>query len=172
MGRFMARDYVTIREEQRDGRAGVDGDLRRPGPAQVRAGQGDPAGRPATASSAPPGARRSRGWRCRSTTGRGCRRRSTAGEDAAFAWTIWSLDWGSPAPGEHTITSRAIDTAGQIQPAPDDPWIANKQTYWESNGQVTPAKVLVTDRDRLPSRDLNEGENHARYLVERTFPDG
>ena len=42
-------------------------------------------------------------------------------EEAEFAWKIWSLDWPNPAPGEHTVTSRAIDTAGQIQPAMDDP---------------------------------------------------
>ena len=53
-----------------------------------------------------------------------------------FAWRSWHLDW-SPAPGEHTVTSRAIDTAGNIQPAMDDPSIATKKTYWESNGQVT-----------------------------------
>jgi hypothetical protein len=53
-----------------------------------------------------------------------------------FAWRLWSLDW-SPAPGDHTITSRAIDTAGNIQPAADAPAIANKKTYWESNGQIT-----------------------------------
>ena len=32
---------------------------------------------------------------------------------------------------------RAISTAGEIQPAMDDPLIAKKHTYWESNGQVT-----------------------------------
>jgi hypothetical protein len=58
-------------------------------------------------------------------------------EEAKFAWRIWSLDWEKPASGEHTITSRAIDTAGDIQPAMDDPHIAKKHTYWESNGQVT-----------------------------------
>jgi hypothetical protein len=59
------------------------------------------------------------------------------GEDAEFAWKRWSLAWSNPSPGEHSITSRAIDTEGQIQPAQDDPWIAGKHTYWESNGQVT-----------------------------------
>ena len=39
--------------------------------------------------------------------------------------------------GEHTITSRAIDRSGNVQPAMDDPLIANKKTYWESNGQIT-----------------------------------
>lgn len=58
-------------------------------------------------------------------------------EEAEFAWKIWSLDWPNPSPGEHTVTTRAIDTAGRIQPAMDDPWIAKKHTYWESNGQVT-----------------------------------
>jgi DMSO/TMAO reductase YedYZ molybdopterin-dependent catalytic subunit len=55
---------------------------------------------------------------------------------APFTWQAWNLDW-SPTPGEHTITTRAIDTTGAVQPAPDDPLIANKRTYWESNGQIT-----------------------------------
>jgi hypothetical protein len=58
-------------------------------------------------------------------------------EEAEHAWKIWSFDWANPSPGEHTVTSRAISAAGQIQPAMDDPWIAKKHTYWESNGQVT-----------------------------------
>ena len=58
-------------------------------------------------------------------------------EEAEFAWKIWSLDWPNPSAGEHTVTSRAIDASGNIQPAMDDPFIAGKHTYWESNGQVT-----------------------------------
>jgi len=54
-----------------------------------------------------------------------------------YTWVFWSLDWSAPAAGEHTITSRAIDTNGNIQPAADDPLLANKITYWESNGQIT-----------------------------------
>ncbi len=38
-----------------------------------------------------------------------------------FTWTLWSLPWGMPAAGEHTVTSRMIDTEGNIQPAMDDP---------------------------------------------------
>jgi hypothetical protein len=57
-------------------------------------------------------------------------------EEAEFAWKIWSLEWANAKPGEHTITSRASDTQGQVQPAMDDPRIAKKRTYWESNGQV------------------------------------
>ena len=58
-------------------------------------------------------------------------------EDAEHAWKLWSLDWEPSSPGEHSITSRAVDTAGRIQPSMIDPDIANKKTYWESNGQVT-----------------------------------
>ena len=59
------------------------------------------------------------------------------GADQEFAWKFWHLDWASPAAGEHKITSRAIDKAGNVQPAMDDPAIAKKQTYWEANGQIT-----------------------------------
>jgi DMSO/TMAO reductase YedYZ molybdopterin-dependent catalytic subunit len=58
-------------------------------------------------------------------------------QHAEHAWSFWTFDWADPTPGEHTITSRATDTSGKVQPAQDDPRIANKITYWESNGQVT-----------------------------------
>ena len=59
------------------------------------------------------------------------------GADHEFAWKFWQLDWANPGAGEHKITSRAIDTAGNVQPAMDDPRIAKKHTYWEANGQIT-----------------------------------
>jgi DMSO/TMAO reductase YedYZ molybdopterin-dependent catalytic subunit len=58
-------------------------------------------------------------------------------DEADFAWKIWSVDWPNPTAGEHTVTSRAIDISGNVQPATDDPIIAKKHTYWESNGQIT-----------------------------------
>ena len=61
----------------------------------------------------------------------------TEGARAEFAWAFWTVDWGTPSPGEHTVTSRAIDVAGEVQPAPDDPLLAGKKTFWESNGQIT-----------------------------------
>ena len=33
-------------------------------------------------------------------------------------------------------TERTIDTVGNVQLAMTNPWSANKQTYWESNGQI------------------------------------
>jgi hypothetical protein len=58
-------------------------------------------------------------------------------EEGEFAWKIWSLDRPNPLPEEHSVTSRAIGTNGEVQPAMDDPRITKKHTYWESNGQVT-----------------------------------
>ena len=54
-----------------------------------------------------------------------------------FTWRFWKYEWGKPAAGEHTVSSRAIDTAGDVQPAADDPSLVAKHTYWESNGQMT-----------------------------------
>lgn len=60
-----------------------------------------------------------------------------SGQESDFAWTFWSLDWADASRGEHSITSRAVDSDGNVQPSPDDPLLANKVTYWESNGQIT-----------------------------------
>jgi DMSO/TMAO reductase YedYZ molybdopterin-dependent catalytic subunit len=134
--RFMARDYVTIREEQRDGQSvwtesSVGRSLLKSAPIKVTrrngrhriigAAWGAPIDRAEVRIDNGP-------WLPAMIDG---------GEDAEFAWKIWSLDWADPAPGDHTITSRAIDGAGQVQPAMDDPRLANKHTYWESNGQIT-----------------------------------
>ena len=59
------------------------------------------------------------------------------GQGEEFAWVFWTFDWGGPTSGEHTVTSRATDTDGNVQPAPDDPFLAAKTTYWESNGHIT-----------------------------------
>jgi DMSO/TMAO reductase YedYZ molybdopterin-dependent catalytic subunit len=136
MGRFMARDYVTIREEPRDGETvwmetSVGRALLKSVPAKVTrhngqyriigAAWGAPIQRVEVQLDGGP-------WVPATIDRR---------EDAEFAWNIWSLEWAKPAPGEHTIVSRAIDTQGNVQPAPDDPRLAKKHTYWESNGQVT-----------------------------------
>ncbi|MBA2595124.1 MAG: sulfite oxidase, partial [Chloroflexia bacterium] len=34
-------------------------------------------------------------------------------------------------------TSRATAASGEVQPAPDDPLLTAKSTFWESNGQIT-----------------------------------
>lgn len=142
MGRFMARDYVTIREEQRDGEtvwieSSVGRSLIKSVPAKVTrkddkhrilgAAWGAPIERVAVRIDDQP-------W---------IAAKIDQSETAEFAWKIWSLEWVNPSAGEHTITSRAIDTAGNIQPAQADARIANKKTYWESHGQVT-RRIRIT----------------------------
>jgi hypothetical protein len=65
------------------------------------------------------------------------RHRPRGNARAGYAWVFWTLDWGTPAAGEHRIRSRAFDVDGNVQPEPDDPYLAGKVTYWESNGQIT-----------------------------------
>jgi len=136
MGRFMSRDYVTIREEQRNGEAeavetSVGRALLKSAPARVTrkdgryrivgAAWGAPIARVEVQVDGGP-------WRP-ATIDRS--------EQGKFAWSFWSIDWPNATPGEHTITSRAVDIHGTVQPAMDDPRIAKKKTYWESNGQVS-----------------------------------
>jgi DMSO/TMAO reductase YedYZ molybdopterin-dependent catalytic subunit len=135
-GRYMARDYVTIREEQRDGRAvarftSVGRDRLKSAPAKVIR-RGDQYRIMGAAWGAPIG-------RVEVRVDGGPWREATLeeGKGAAYAWAFWSLAWGTPAAGEHAITTRAIDVHGTVQPTPDDPMIAGKKTVWESNGQIT-----------------------------------
>src|SRR5438094_559113 len=52
-----------------------------------------------------------------------------------YSWTFWSYDWRNATPGEHTLVARATDTEGHVQPSADDPEITLKRTYWEANQQ-------------------------------------
>ncbi len=136
MGRFMGRDYVTIREEKRPdgetvwmetsvGRTQIkslaakvtllDGNYRIYG-----AAWGAPIQKVEVSIDGGP-------WQEATID---------TEEDAEFAWKIWHLNWENPTSGEHTVVSRAIDTKGNIQPAADSDFIKGKHTYWESNGQV------------------------------------
>ncbi len=140
-GRFMARDYVTIREEQRGGETvwtftNVKHDRLKSAPAKVTRHRNRYAimGAAWGAPIAEVEVRIDKGpWMTASLDDEHHRSR----EGGKFAWRFWRLNWDKPVPGEHTITSRAYDTHGNVQPAPDDPYLASKVTYWESNGQIT-----------------------------------
>jgi DMSO/TMAO reductase YedYZ molybdopterin-dependent catalytic subunit len=134
VNRWMGRDYVTIREEQHDGmtvmaETPVTRILLKSAPGRVIAKNGryqidGMAWGPKVAT-------------VEVKIDNGPWTKATLDESKAqYSWRSWHLDW-SPPSGEHTITSRAIDQLGRIQPAMDDPLIANKKTYWESNGQMT-----------------------------------
>jgi hypothetical protein len=132
----MARDYVTIREEHRNGgteavETSVGRALLKSAPARVTrkdgqyrivgAAWGAPVARVEVQVDDGP-------WRS-ATIDRS--------EQGKFAWSFWSIDWPNATPGEHSITTRTVDIHGNVQPAMDDPRIAKKKTYWESNGQVS-----------------------------------
>lgn len=51
------------------------------------------------------------------------------------SWVFFSIDLGRLPAGKHTLVSRAIDTNGRIQPAAEDDEIALKKTYWEAYQQ-------------------------------------
>ena len=140
-GQFMARDYVTIREQVRDGKvvwtfANVRHDRLKSSPAKVvrrgdryrimGAAWGAPIARVEVQVDEGP-------WRPARV-----HRQPSYGRDAKeFAWKFWTREWENATPGEHTIRSRAYDVHGNRQPAPDDPFLAGKVTFWESNGQIT-----------------------------------
>ena len=54
---------------------------------------------------------------------------------AKFGWRFFSTEPISLAPGEHTVVSRAVDLNGRVQPSADDDEIALKKTYWEAYQQ-------------------------------------
>ena len=68
--------------------------------------------------------------------------RSRGGKSSGTSWQFWTYDWATAESGEHSITSRAIDSSGNVQPSPDDPFLAGKATFWESNGHITRTVVL------------------------------
>jgi len=135
-GHFMARDYVTIREEQRDGQTIwtetlVGKSLLKSAPPRVS--RADGSYKIAGAAWGRPVA----GVEVQVDGGPWMPATITEGVGSENSWKFWSLSWPNATPGEHTVTSRATDSAGNVQPAMTDPSIANKRTYWESNGQIT-----------------------------------
>jgi DMSO/TMAO reductase YedYZ molybdopterin-dependent catalytic subunit len=136
MNRFMARDYVTIREEKQDGESvwtetSVGRVRLKSAPAKVT--RVDDMYRIIGAA-----------WggaiekvEVRIDDGPWMAAKIDQSETAEFAWKIWSVESIALSAGEHTVTSRATDSMGSVQPAMNDPSIANKHTYWESNGEIT-----------------------------------
>ena len=50
-----------------------------------------------------------------------------------YSWQLFSYEWPAPTPGGHTIVSRATDASGRVQPT--DAEMGVKKTRWENNGQ-------------------------------------
>lgn len=52
-----------------------------------------------------------------------------------YCWTFFSIDLGKLPPGKHVVVSRATDVNGRVQPTDQDDEIALKKTYWEAYQQ-------------------------------------
>jgi DMSO/TMAO reductase YedYZ molybdopterin-dependent catalytic subunit len=144
MSKFMARDYVTIRGEERAGKMVWR---------ETSVGPIDVKSIIARAVRLKSGAVRLTGaaW----TDGVPLRRVEVNIDNrnwtpvelnrqnrSKYAWTFWTYDWPKPDSGEHTLVSRAIDAEGRVQPSPDDPAIRLKRTYWEAN-QQWPRRIRI-----------------------------
>lgn len=135
MGKFMARDYVTLRQEGSD----EDGVW-----TETSVGRTNINSIPARV------VRQDSGFRIHGAAwgapvdrvevqidgGRWQPAILGEGQGDAHTWTFWHLDWNAAA-GDHTVTSRAISMDGVVQPSPEDPSMVQKITYWESFGTVT-----------------------------------
>ncbi|HXB75339.1 MAG TPA: molybdopterin-dependent oxidoreductase [Candidatus Acidoferrales bacterium] len=136
-GRFMARDYVTIRGEKRG-----DETIWR----ETLVGRMNLKSVPARAVRRPDGDIRLTGaaW----SDGTPIKTVEVKIDDGpwkpaelvpnreTYTWTFWSLTWPKPAAGEHTIASRATDAHRTVQLPPDDAWFTLKKTRWENNQQA------------------------------------
>ena len=144
MTKYMAREYVTLRGEELDGKT-----IWR----ETSVMQMDVKSIVARVTKKPDGALRITGaaW----TDGTPLRKVELQLDDgpwievklddqqrAPFAWVFWSYDWKNPPAGEHRLVSRATDEEGRVQPAADDPAIKLKKTYWEAN-QQWPRRIKV-----------------------------
>jgi DMSO/TMAO reductase YedYZ molybdopterin-dependent catalytic subunit len=60
----------------------------------------------------------------------------------AWAWRLWTLPWLKATAGKHTIVSRAVDDAGEVQPEPHE-WRRRFASSREDNSQWTRTVVLA-----------------------------
>ncbi|CAA9230206.1 MAG: hypothetical protein AVDCRST_MAG77-1158 [uncultured Chloroflexi bacterium] len=144
--RFMARDYVTLRQEPAGSAPGQAG---QPTWVETSVGRALLKSAPAFVGRAASGSYRVVGAAWGAPIARvevqidggawlpATIDHSDPAEEGEFSWRLWSHEWGIPTAGEHRVTSRATAADGRVQPAPDDPWLASKRTYYESNGQIT-----------------------------------
>ncbi len=141
MGRFMARDYVTVRGEKRGGEvAFVETSVNKMNLKSIvaRVTRRETVGGLVPAKAY--GAVWSNGTAIAKVEvqvdgGDWKQAKLDAEPRAQFCWTFFSLDLGKLTAGEHTVVSRAIDVNGRVQPGAEDDEIALKKTYWEAYQQ-------------------------------------
>jgi DMSO/TMAO reductase YedYZ molybdopterin-dependent catalytic subunit len=141
MGRFMGRDYVTVRGERQGGDVVyVESSVARMNLKSIVAR----VTRRATVSGSVPLKAYGAVWgdgtdvaKVEVKVDNGPWREATLDKEprSKFCWTFFSIDLGPVPVGKHVVVSRAIDVNGRIQPTADDDEIALKKTYWEAYQQ-------------------------------------
>ncbi|NBQ73257.1 MAG: sulfite oxidase [Gammaproteobacteria bacterium] len=56
-------------------------------------------------------------------------------DNTQYSWKLFSLDWPNPTAGEHTLVSRVTDINGNVQATQEE--LPEKVSYWEDFGQFT-----------------------------------
>jgi hypothetical protein len=57
-----------------------------------------------------------------------------------YGWKFFNYTWNGATPGDHTVTSRATDANGIVQPTAEE--LEVKQTFLEHNAQL-PRTVII-----------------------------
>ncbi len=58
-----------------------------------------------------------------------------------YSWKFFTFDWMGASPGEHTVTSRATQTNGYVQPTAEE--LEVKHTFLEQNSQLGRTVILT-----------------------------
>jgi DMSO/TMAO reductase YedYZ molybdopterin-dependent catalytic subunit len=140
VGRFMGRDYVTLKSEQVGGETlwmetwvgrmrlkSAIARLTRNGDALKAVGFALTDGTPLKAVEV-------------SVDGGPWKAATMWKENTPQSWKLFTYQWTGAQPGEHTIVSRAIDARGDVQPEQDHP---TKRSQWENNGQFVRKFTIV-----------------------------
>ena len=141
MGRFMGRDYVTVRGERRgDEVVFVESSVTRMRLKSIVARITRRSGQDGTPSLRAYGAAWDDGTGIQKVQvkvdgGQWQDARLDEAPREKFCWVFFSIDLDRMEPGKHTVVSRAIDVKGRVQPSAQDDEIALKKTYWEANQQ-------------------------------------
>lgn len=62
-------------------------------------------------------------------------------QSSQYSWKLFTYDWTNATPGEHTLVSRVTDVNGQVQATPEE--MPEKPSRWENYAQF-PRKVLIS----------------------------
>jgi DMSO/TMAO reductase YedYZ molybdopterin-dependent catalytic subunit len=133
MGRFMARDYVTLRGDEAGGETvwnetsvsrtrlkSAIGRITRTGATLKATGFALTDGTPLKMVEV-------------SVDGGPWKAATLDKRNVPYSWQLFTYEWTGAAAGEHTIVSRATDARGVVQPT--DAELLAKKTRWENNAQ-------------------------------------